>query len=370
MKILLPRKSFSSKSKIKHQSQVVTNEPLQSTSPFNLTNKEHCACDGACPRCEVIQPKLKTGPSIAGLEQEADHLADNHSMAIIKHGINHANIRTDHQAANATEALNARAFTLGNDIYFNQGEFNPHTHAGRKLLAHELVHVGQQKNISSSQQLVQRKKKKAPTERQLLNAWLYYWRQWKKKKTKNPNFSMDCVRGALKVVGRLGGSRNLSKTVVFHGKPYSRKASKQEGKEALSRFKSGHKDFIVNEHLIVWDRTVNTGIVFRMFPLKPGMLIYTSEKYTNRWNYRHMCMYTGQGKKLDSINITKPKPKPFKPVWGSGPTQFFVVLKVYDPFKNARTKAMGLFGMLKWVFSNINLVWKVVPKWMKRLLGK
>ena len=42
------------------------------------------------------------------------------------------------------ERLNARAFTVGSDIYFNRDEYTPHTRAGRHLLAHELTHVAQQ----------------------------------------------------------------------------------------------------------------------------------------------------------------------------------------------------------------------------------
>jgi hypothetical protein len=48
------------------------------------------------------------------------------------------------QAAEAARAVNARAFTVGRDVVFDSGEFSPGTQAGRKLLAHELAHVGQQ----------------------------------------------------------------------------------------------------------------------------------------------------------------------------------------------------------------------------------
>ncbi|MEP6862828.1 MAG: DUF4157 domain-containing protein [Deltaproteobacteria bacterium] len=41
-------------------------------------------------------------------------------------------------------SLGARAFTVGNDIYFNRGEYTPGTPAGRRLIAHELVHTVQQ----------------------------------------------------------------------------------------------------------------------------------------------------------------------------------------------------------------------------------
>lgn len=52
-------------------------------------------------------------------------------------------------AGAAAAKVNARAFTLGHDIAFAQGEFNPETRAGRHLLAHELAHVVQQKSGSS-----------------------------------------------------------------------------------------------------------------------------------------------------------------------------------------------------------------------------
>jgi alpha-L-arabinofuranosidase len=40
--------------------------------------------------------------------------------------------------------LNSRAFTFGNDIYFDKGKYNPNTNKGMHLLAHELAHVIQQ----------------------------------------------------------------------------------------------------------------------------------------------------------------------------------------------------------------------------------
>jgi len=53
-------------------------------------------------------------------------------------------IHTDRAAAAAANALQARAFTLGVDIFFAEGEYRPETPEGLHLLAHELVHVVQQ----------------------------------------------------------------------------------------------------------------------------------------------------------------------------------------------------------------------------------
>ena len=53
-------------------------------------------------------------------------------------------IHTDSKAVQMSRQLNAQAFTHGNDIYFNQGKFNPESRSGKHLLAHELTHTVQQ----------------------------------------------------------------------------------------------------------------------------------------------------------------------------------------------------------------------------------
>ena len=54
------------------------------------------------------------------------------------------NIHTDEEAANMNRELGAQAFTHGQDIYFNDGKYNPDSSSGKRLLAHELTHVVQQ----------------------------------------------------------------------------------------------------------------------------------------------------------------------------------------------------------------------------------
>ncbi|MCB9267670.1 MAG: DUF4157 domain-containing protein [Lewinellaceae bacterium] len=55
-------------------------------------------------------------------------------------------IHMDSQAAQMNRELNARAFTVDKDIYFNEGQYQANSIEGRKLLAHELTHVIQQNN--------------------------------------------------------------------------------------------------------------------------------------------------------------------------------------------------------------------------------
>ncbi|SDC33389.1 DUF4157 domain-containing protein [Natrinema hispanicum] len=53
-------------------------------------------------------------------------------------------IHTGPKAAQACEQINARAFTVGNHVAFNSGEYDPESPEGQHVLAHELAHVRQQ----------------------------------------------------------------------------------------------------------------------------------------------------------------------------------------------------------------------------------
>jgi Domain of unknown function (DUF4157) len=53
-------------------------------------------------------------------------------------------VHADAHAGQLARSVNARAFTLGSDIVFGQGEYAPETTTGKRLLAHELTHVVQQ----------------------------------------------------------------------------------------------------------------------------------------------------------------------------------------------------------------------------------
>lgn len=66
-------------------------------------------------------------------------------------GYNFSRVRVHHNsnAAHLSTKLNARAFTVGNDVAFGAGEYQPGTPIGDALLAHELAHVVQQGGADS-----------------------------------------------------------------------------------------------------------------------------------------------------------------------------------------------------------------------------
>ncbi len=59
--------------------------------------------------------------------------------------LSHVRIHDDAAADEAAKSIQALAFTKGSDIYFRAGAYDPEGEAGRKLLAHELAHVVQQR---------------------------------------------------------------------------------------------------------------------------------------------------------------------------------------------------------------------------------
>ncbi len=59
------------------------------------------------------------------------------------------NVHTDSKADQLSESLGARAFTSGSDIFFKQGEYDPHSSEGQKLLFHEGWHTRQQGGTNS-----------------------------------------------------------------------------------------------------------------------------------------------------------------------------------------------------------------------------
>ncbi|MCR9171094.1 MAG: DUF4157 domain-containing protein [bacterium] len=64
-------------------------------------------------------------------------------------GFSDVRIHTDANAVQMNNDIGAKAFTNGNDIYFNEGNYDPKSQKGKHLLAHELTHTVQQGSAGS-----------------------------------------------------------------------------------------------------------------------------------------------------------------------------------------------------------------------------
>jgi hypothetical protein len=54
-------------------------------------------------------------------------------------------VHTDALASSSARSVDAHAYTVGTDVVFRGDRYTPHTAAGKRMLAHELVHVMQQR---------------------------------------------------------------------------------------------------------------------------------------------------------------------------------------------------------------------------------
>ena len=61
------------------------------------------------------------------------------------HDFSDVRIHTGPMADESARAINAQAYTVGNDVVFQTGKFSPETPGGMHTLAHELTHVAQQR---------------------------------------------------------------------------------------------------------------------------------------------------------------------------------------------------------------------------------
>lgn len=138
-----------------------------------------CACGGGCSQCqgeqasqqhERLQMKSVGSSDMGQAEapsivhdvlrspgQPLDPATRGFMETRIGHDFSGVRVHADGTAEQSAREVNARAYTVGQDIVFGAGQFVPGTQEGQRLLAHELTHVVQQSDSRSAiQPMVQR----------------------------------------------------------------------------------------------------------------------------------------------------------------------------------------------------------------------
>ena len=95
------------------------------------------------PKPRAIQQRLGSGQPLDSAVRSRMESAFNKDFSQVR-------THTDSSAAGLSDSLNARAFTVGNDVAFGSGEYRPGTLIGDALIAHEMAHVVQQGGSSAS----------------------------------------------------------------------------------------------------------------------------------------------------------------------------------------------------------------------------
>ncbi len=130
------------------QRQEEEEEELQMKPTARLQSKEEEEClkkkEGQ-NRSAVVASVIE--PSINSLKGGGRQLSKSErDFFEPRFGADFSNIRvhTDGKATETTKAINAQAFTVGNNVVFGKGRYSPESDSGRRLMAHELVHTIQQ----------------------------------------------------------------------------------------------------------------------------------------------------------------------------------------------------------------------------------
>ncbi|GEM_PF-5661639 len=79
-----------------------------------------------------------------GASKPLEHGTLTHMGSLLGRDFGDVSIHTDSASDSLAKALQAKAFTIGSDVFFREGEYQPATESGKKLLGHELTHVVQQ----------------------------------------------------------------------------------------------------------------------------------------------------------------------------------------------------------------------------------
>jgi len=152
------------------RSSTVAQRPSLTPASSRLLQRK-CACGGTAPggecdsckqqdllRRQPLGPDAKAygavPPSVHEVLRSPGKPLPPASRAFFESGFGHdfakVRIHNDARASDSARNVNARAYTVGRDIVFGRGEYNPHSSAGRHLLAHELAHVVQQGGAGST----------------------------------------------------------------------------------------------------------------------------------------------------------------------------------------------------------------------------
>ena len=140
-------------------------QPFIQTKPLPITSVQR-----KCARCEEekkAQRKELNGNEITdhsfesyisninGSGQSLSNEIRNFYEPRFGYDFSDVKVHTDSIAAKSAQSINAQAYTSGNNIVFNSGQYSPNTDSGKRLLGHELTHVLQQ-NTSIKTKKIQR----------------------------------------------------------------------------------------------------------------------------------------------------------------------------------------------------------------------
>ena len=116
---------------------------------------QRCACGGHAPpgaECKSCRARRLAAESIERTLRAPGRPLDEGVRSSFERAWGHdfrgVRVHADDDAARSADAVGARAYTVGSDVVFARGRYDPADPRGRRLLAHELTHVRQQEGAT------------------------------------------------------------------------------------------------------------------------------------------------------------------------------------------------------------------------------
>jgi len=129
----------------------------QHTSGGDCTDCRKKREGGLQRRAATLHEPTTVPPIVSEVLHSPGQPLDTNTRAFMEprfgHDFSGVRVHTDAKAAESARAVNALAYTAGQDMVFGGGQYLPGTTMGQKLMAHELTHVVQQSSASSGRQL-------------------------------------------------------------------------------------------------------------------------------------------------------------------------------------------------------------------------
>jgi hypothetical protein len=182
------------------------------------------ARDGGARRAddpEAVRAQLGAGRSLNGGVKVRMESAFGYDFSGVR-------VHTDATAAELSAGLNARAFTIGSDIAFGTGEYQPGTLIGDALLAHELAHVVQQGGAAAAAPLKQggteHEALEEEADRSAVGAVVSLWDSAKGALANMAENSMSALRAGLRLQ-RCAASQTRTRTAPTTAGPSTRPAA-------------------------------------------------------------------------------------------------------------------------------------------------
>lgn len=150
---------------------IVPNPKQIRQKPGETILQRRCACgkpiaaNGECAECNRKRQKLQrkamnqntpetVPPIVHEVLRESGRPLEPAPRAFMEsrfgHDFSQVRVHTNAKASESAQAVNALAYTVGQNMVFGAGKYTPETNQGRELLAHELTHTIQQKAGNSS----------------------------------------------------------------------------------------------------------------------------------------------------------------------------------------------------------------------------